>query len=61
MVNKTAVVGFPSQTTWGNCEFTWPFGFTVIVYVVGVPLQDSGKPTDNLVPTGSQDAGDITY
>jgi hypothetical protein len=28
---------------------------------VGVPLQDSGKPTDNLVPTGSQDAGDITY
>ena len=28
---------------------------------VGVPLQDSGESIDNLVPTGSQDSGDIVY
>ena len=27
----------------------------------GVPLTDGGNPIDVLVPTGSEDAGDITY
>jgi hypothetical protein len=27
----------------------------------GVPLTDNGNPIDVIVPTGSEDAGDITY